>query len=45
MILGLPGLDKSDERVRKACEYIFQFQHEEEGFTTFIEEDAKKEYK
>ena len=44
MILSLLGLDKGDEWVRRACEYIFQFQHEEGGFTTFKEEGARKEY-
>ena len=44
MILGQLGLDKGDERVRKACEHIFQFQLKDGGFTTFKEEGAKKEY-
>jgi len=44
MILSQLGLDKSDERVRKACEYIFRFQLEEGGFSTFREEGAKREY-
>ena len=35
MILSQLGLDKSDERVRKACEFIFQFQLDEGGFSTF----------
>jgi len=45
MILSQLGLDKSDGRVRKACEYIFRFQHEEGGFSTFGEEGAKREYR
>ncbi|MFQ5759126.1 MAG: nitrogen fixation protein NifH [Candidatus Bathyarchaeia archaeon] len=44
MILGQLGLDKGDERVRRACEYIFQFQLKDGGFTTFKEEGAKREY-
>ena len=44
MILSQLGLDKSDERVRKACEYIFRFQVEEGGFSTFTEQGAKREY-
>lgn len=44
MILGQLGLDRSDERVRRACEFIFQFQHEEGGFTQIGEEGAKNEY-
>jgi len=35
MILSQLGLDKSDERVRKACEFIFQFQLDEGGFSSF----------
>ena len=38
------GLDKGDERVRRASGYIFQFQLEDGGFTTFREEGAKREY-
>jgi len=41
MILSQLGLDKSDERVRKACEFIFQFQLEEGGFSVFGKEGAK----
>jgi len=44
MILSQLGLDKSDERIRKACDYIFNFQLEEGGFSVFREEGAKKEY-
>jgi len=44
MILSQLGLDKHDDRVRKACEYIFRFQLEEGGFSTFREEGAKREY-
>jgi len=44
MILGQLGLDKGDERIRRACDYIFNFQLEEGGFSVFREEGAKKEY-
>jgi len=44
MILSQLGLDKSDEHVRRACDYIFRFQLEEGGFSTFREEGAKREY-
>ena len=44
MILSQLGLDKTNERIRKACEYIFRFQHKEGGFSTFREEGAKREY-
>lgn len=44
MILGQLGLDKGDQRVRKACEHIFQFQLEDGGFTTFKGEGGRREY-
>jgi hypothetical protein len=44
MTLGQLGMDKSDERVRNACEYIFQFQHNEGGFSSYTPERAAKEY-
>jgi len=42
MILSQLGLDKSDERVRKACEYIFQFQLDEGGFSSFEKPSPEK---
>lgn len=45
MILGHLGMDRSDERLRKACEFIFQFQHEKGGFTSYTKELALEEYK
>ncbi len=44
MILGLLGVDRSEPRVEKACEYIFRFQHEEGGFSYETEETAAKKY-
>jgi len=44
MMLGQLGIDKSDERVRNACEYIFQFQSDEGGFSSYTTERALKEY-
>ncbi len=44
MILSQLGLDKSDERVRKACQFMFQFQLEEGGFSSFRKEGANREY-
>jgi prenyltransferase beta subunit len=44
MILGQLGMDKSDARVRKACEHIFQFQLEEGGFTSQTRETVSREY-
>ena len=35
MTLGQLGIDRSDERVEKACEHIFQFQLDEGGFSTY----------
>jgi len=44
MILSQLGLDRRDDRVRRASEYIFQFQLGEGGFSTFKEEGARGEY-
>ncbi len=44
MVLGHLGMNKSDERVRKACEHVFQFQLDEGGFTSHTEKTALKEY-
>jgi len=44
MILGYLGMDKTDERVSKACEHVFQFQHVEGGFSCFSPEQAMEEY-
>ena len=45
MMLGELGMDRSDERVRNACEYIFQFQLDEGGFSSYTLERALKEYR
>jgi len=44
MTLGQLGSSKDDKRVEKACEHIFQFQHEEGGFSSYTEARALKEY-
>ncbi len=44
MVLGYLGMNKSDERVRRACEHVFQFQLDEGGFTCHTQETALKEY-
>jgi len=44
MILSQLGLDKSDERVGRACDFISRFQLEEGGFTIYNEDTAKEEY-
>jgi len=44
MILGQLGMGKTEERVKKACEYIFQFQHTEGGFSSYSREQVMREY-
>ena len=44
MILGQLGMDKSDGRVSKACEYIFRFQHDEGGFLAETGKTLLREY-
>jgi len=44
MTLGQLGMDKSDPRVRRACEHIFQFQLDGGGFSSYTTERALKEY-
>jgi hypothetical protein len=44
MTLGQLGMDKTDEKVRNACEYIFHFQLSDGGFSSYTPERALKEY-
>jgi hypothetical protein len=44
IILSLLGLDRGDERVRRAVDHTWGFQHEEGGFCTKMEEGARIEY-
>jgi len=44
MILGYLGIDMSTPDVRKACEFIFKFQHPEGGFSTETAKTARIEY-
>jgi hypothetical protein len=44
MTLGQLGVDKSCEKVRRSCEYIFQFQLDEGGFISETRETALTEY-
>lgn len=44
IVLSQLGMDRTDERMRKACEFIFQFQHDEGGFTSFTHKHANEEY-
>lgn len=44
MIFSQLGLSIDNDKVRKACELVFKFQHEEGGFTIFSERGAMTEY-
>jgi len=44
MTLGQLGAQKTDERVRKACEFVFDLQLEEGGFSSHTRETALEEY-
>jgi hypothetical protein len=44
MVLSRLGLDRTDERVAKACEFIFRFQHDEGGFSCKSPENASMDY-
>jgi len=44
MTLGQLGIDKTDENVEKACEYIFQYQLDEGGFSSYTSKKALKEH-
>ncbi len=44
MTLGQLGMDKTDKKVERACEYVFQFQLEEGGFSSYTPERASKEH-
>ena len=44
MILGQLGIDRFDERARRACEYIFRFQHDDGGFTAETGKTARRQY-
>jgi len=44
MIVSQLGLDNTDARVARACDYIFQFQQADGGFTAFREAGAAREY-
>ena len=44
MTLSQLGMDKTDERVRNACEHIFQFQLPDGGFSSHTETTASREY-
>ncbi|KPJ73165.1 hypothetical protein AMJ52_04175, partial [candidate division TA06 bacterium DG_78] len=44
MILGQLGMDKKDERVKRSCEYIFHFQHDEGGFSSETKKTALRVY-
>jgi len=44
MILGQLGLDRNDERVQRACDYVFGLQLKNGGFSIFTSEGAAAEY-
>lgn len=44
MILSQLGMDKTDQRTRKACEHIFTFQTEEEAFSSSTRQLVLKEH-
>ena len=44
MTLGQLGMDRTDKGVERACEYIFQFQLDDGGFSSYTPERALKEY-
>jgi hypothetical protein len=44
MVLSRLGMDKTNEKVAKACEFIFRFQHDEGGFSSDSAEKASMEY-
>jgi len=44
MTLGQMGMNRGDERVRNACGYVFQFQLDEGGFSSYTPERALKKY-
>jgi hypothetical protein len=44
IVLGHLGMDKTDEQVRKACEYIFRFQQDEGGFSCESMKQMLREY-
>ena len=45
MILGILGMDRTNENVAKACEFIFQFQNDDGGFQSESVGSSSREYK
>lgn len=44
MVLGRLGMDRTNEQMAKACEFIFQFQRDEGGFSSESIDSASREY-
>jgi hypothetical protein len=44
MVLARLGMDRTNQKVRKACEFLFRYQHDEGGFSTETPATASKEY-
>jgi squalene cyclase len=44
ILLGQLGIDKDDARVQKACEFVFNLQLDEGGFSAYTRETALEKY-
>ena len=44
MTLAQLGMDRTDKRVEKACEFVLKLQHAEGGFSSYTESRALEEY-
>lgn len=44
MLLGRLGMDRTNEKMAKACEFVFQFQRDEGGFSSESIASASREY-
>jgi hypothetical protein len=44
LVLSRLGMGRTDEKVAKACEFLFQFQHGAGGFTSHSRNSALREY-
>jgi len=44
IVLSRLGVDRTNEKVARACEFIFRFQHDEGGFSSDSSETASMEY-
>ena len=44
MLISQLGMDKNDERIRKACEFIFELQQPDGAFSSYTPERGREEY-